>query len=214
MRTFIDNIIVLALEGCLLHELPKVFTTIGVQDMKSESPSLLRSLASEHKEIRRRREILQETIDDLNRALKKCEDKLEGFDLDDYEIPDFEFENHQPTIQVSSPHHPVDNDIAATERVTTPIHRPHSRSPSSTSAISDITGHTASSSVNLPSNGYESPSSSLITPERVTSPYQQGDKRLARFRRARSTSSTNPNPLSRSGSPNMMARSSEQEEEL
>src|SRR5215469_2002215 len=211
MRTFIDNVIVLALEGCLLHELDKVFTTIGVQDMRSTNPTLLRGLASEPKEIRRKREILQETIDDLKRALKKCEDKLEGFDLDDYKISDFEFDNHRPTIQVSSPHHPVDHDVSTLDRVTTPIHRPHSRSPSSTSAVSDITGHTTSSSVNPSSKGYESPNSSLIAPDRAASPYSQSGKGLARFRRARSASSTKFNSLSRSGSPNMMARGSEEE---
>lgn len=211
MRTFIDNVIVLALEGCLLHGLDQVFTTIGVQDMKSTNPSLLKSLASEPKHIRRRRETLQETVDDLNRALKKCDDKLDGFDFDDYEILDVEPDNRRPAIQVSSPHDLVDHDGASPDRVPAPIHRPHSRSPSSTSAVSDISGQTASGTINLPSKEYESSNSSLNAPVRAASPYRRGDNGSAPFHGQKSTSWTNLNSLSQSGSPNMMAEDSDEE---
>lgn len=211
MRTFIDNVIVLAIEGCLMQGLDQVFTTIGVQDMKSKNPSLLRSLASEPKEIRRRRETLQETIDDLDRALKKCEDKLDGFDLDDYEISEFEINNHQPAIQVSSPHDPADNDVASLDRVTTPIHKSHLRSSSSTSAASDLTGHTTSSSINPPLKEYGSSNSSFVAPDRATSPYPQSGKSSARSRRAGMIPLTNLNSRSRSGSSNTMAQESDVE---
>jgi|SRR5579871_4772254 len=208
MRTFIDNIIVLALEGCLLQELDQVFTTIGVQDMKSKNPSLLRTLASEPKEIRRKRETLQETIDDLGRALKKCEDKLDGSDLDDYEISKFELDSHQPAIQVSSPNDPIDNDLAPMDKVTTPIRNSHFRSPSSTSVVSDFSGQTTSSSVNLSSKEYGSPNSSFVASD---SPNLQGGKGSARSRRARMIPLRKSTSLSRSSSPNIMARGSEEE---
>jgi len=179
--------------------------------MKSTNPLLLRRLASEPKEIRRRRETLQETIDDLDRALKKCEDKLDGFDLDDYEISDLDYDNSQPAIQVSSPHDAADNDVRPLDRVTTPIHKSHSHSTSSISTVSDFNGHNISSSVNPPSKEYESPNSWFITPDRATSPYSQSGKSSARSRRARMNPLTNLNSLSRSGSPNIVVRGSEEE---
>ncbi|RYP79473.1 hypothetical protein DL770_006654 [Monosporascus sp. CRB-9-2] len=69
LRTFTDNVIVLAIENCLVRDLPSVFTTRTVSCME---PAKLEKLASESPEIQQERTELQEEIDALTKGLESC----------------------------------------------------------------------------------------------------------------------------------------------
>ena len=69
LQTFTDNVIVLAVENCLLIELPGIFTTERVIDMDDDE---LERLASESAEIIEERARLQGEYDALRKGLKAC----------------------------------------------------------------------------------------------------------------------------------------------
>ncbi|KAI0002774.1 P-loop containing nucleoside triphosphate hydrolase protein [Xylariaceae sp. FL0662B] len=69
LRTFTDNVIVLAIENCLIRDLPSIFTTEKVNQMDD---SELACLASESPEIQVNRNELQAEYDALKRGLELC----------------------------------------------------------------------------------------------------------------------------------------------
>ncbi|RYP76351.1 hypothetical protein DL771_001790 [Monosporascus sp. 5C6A] len=69
LRTFTDNVIVLAIENCLVRDLPNVFTTRAVNRME---PAKLEQLASESPDIQQERAELQGEIDALTKGLESC----------------------------------------------------------------------------------------------------------------------------------------------
>ncbi|KAK8029433.1 hypothetical protein PG993_010724 [Apiospora rasikravindrae] len=69
LRTFTDNVIVLAVENCLIEELPSIFTTDMVNQMDDAE---LNRLASESEEVREERAQLQKEHDALKEGLRSC----------------------------------------------------------------------------------------------------------------------------------------------
>lgn len=69
LRTFTDNIIILAIENCLIQQLPSIFTTEMVNQMDDTE---LDRLASESEDIREERAQLQKEHDALKEGLKSC----------------------------------------------------------------------------------------------------------------------------------------------
>ncbi|RYO92173.1 hypothetical protein DL766_003199 [Monosporascus sp. MC13-8B] len=65
LRTFTDNVIVLAIENCLIRDLPNVFTTHAVNRME---PTKLEQLASESPDIQQERTELKEEIEALTKG--------------------------------------------------------------------------------------------------------------------------------------------------
>lgn len=68
--TFIENVINLAVENCLICDIPSILTPVGVSRMTEET---LRSLASESDEILSKREVLQEQTRLLREGLRICQ---------------------------------------------------------------------------------------------------------------------------------------------
>jgi hypothetical protein len=69
LRTFVDNVINLAVESCLVRDIPDVLTPRKVGEMNSDR---LKQLASESEELQERRQTLQEQVDILRDALRVC----------------------------------------------------------------------------------------------------------------------------------------------
>ncbi|KAI1209457.1 P-loop containing nucleoside triphosphate hydrolase protein [Annulohypoxylon truncatum] len=69
LRTFTDNMIVLAIENCLIRDLPSIFTSEKVNQMEDNE---LERLASESPEIKLERKELQEEYDALMKGLQIC----------------------------------------------------------------------------------------------------------------------------------------------
>lgn len=69
LRTFTDNVIILAIENCLVRDLPNVFTTRVVNRMHR---SELERLASESPDIQQERIELQAEHDSLKKGLAAC----------------------------------------------------------------------------------------------------------------------------------------------
>ncbi|KAI1764092.1 P-loop containing nucleoside triphosphate hydrolase protein [Hypoxylon sp. FL1150] len=69
LRTFTDNVIVLAIENVLIKDLPSIFTTERVNQMEDEE---LERLASESPEVQMDRQELEKELDDLKKGLKIC----------------------------------------------------------------------------------------------------------------------------------------------
>ncbi|KAI1073392.1 P-loop containing nucleoside triphosphate hydrolase protein [Whalleya microplaca] len=69
LRTFTDNVIVLAVENCLIRDLPSIFTTDKVNQMEDNE---LERLASESPEIQIERREVQAEYDALKKGLKLC----------------------------------------------------------------------------------------------------------------------------------------------
>ncbi|KAK8015118.1 hypothetical protein PG990_008414 [Apiospora arundinis] len=69
LRTFIDNIMILAIENCLVQDIPSIFTTEMVSQMDDAE---LDRLASESEDIRDERVQLQKEHDALKEGLKHC----------------------------------------------------------------------------------------------------------------------------------------------
>jgi hypothetical protein len=76
-RTFIDNTVLLVLEGCLIYDLPQIFSPSIVFKMKDD---LLEEITSEPSEYARLRQEWSQERDDLNAALVKCKAKLGSSD--------------------------------------------------------------------------------------------------------------------------------------
>ncbi|KAK7976570.1 hypothetical protein PG989_015033 [Apiospora arundinis] len=69
LRTFIDNVMILAIENCLVQDIPSIFTTEMVSQMDDAE---LDRLASESEDIRDERVQLQKEPDALKEGLKYC----------------------------------------------------------------------------------------------------------------------------------------------
>ncbi|KAJ9130724.1 Interferon-induced GTP-binding protein Mx3 [Pleurostoma richardsiae] len=69
LRTFTENVINLAVEGCLVCDLPSILTTRKVDKMPDD---ILRELALESEEVQIERQILQEEVKMLEEALTRC----------------------------------------------------------------------------------------------------------------------------------------------
>lgn len=69
LRTFTDNMIVLAIENVLIKDLPSIFTTERVNQMEDDE---LKRLASESPEIQVDRKELEKEYDDLKKGLQIC----------------------------------------------------------------------------------------------------------------------------------------------
>ena len=69
LEIFTDNVINLAIENCLVCDIPNILTTTEVGGMKEDR---LKALASESEEVQAHRTMLQEQVDILRRGLQKC----------------------------------------------------------------------------------------------------------------------------------------------
>lgn len=69
LGTFIDNVINLAIENCLIDQVPIILTTAEVDKMEEGE---LSELASESEEVQAQRQILQDQVKILRDGLKKC----------------------------------------------------------------------------------------------------------------------------------------------
>ncbi|KAI2601738.1 P-loop containing nucleoside triphosphate hydrolase protein [Hypoxylon sp. NC1633] len=69
LRTFTDNVVVLAVENCLIRDLPSIFTTEKMNQMEVDE---LERLASESPEIQVERQELQAEYDALMKGLHIC----------------------------------------------------------------------------------------------------------------------------------------------
>ncbi|OAA74852.1 Dynamin, GTPase domain protein [Akanthomyces lecanii RCEF 1005] len=68
-RTFLDNVTNLAVEGCLIQQLPSIFTSKQVAAMDE---STLNKLASESSNVKSRRDQLSQEIESLKTGLEQC----------------------------------------------------------------------------------------------------------------------------------------------
>lgn len=69
LRTFTDNVVILAIENCLVRDLPNLFTTRVVNRMQQAE---LKQLASESPDIRQERTEVQAEYDALKKGLEAC----------------------------------------------------------------------------------------------------------------------------------------------
>ena len=69
LRTFTDNLINLAIESCLIQDLPNLFTPRLVNDLDN---ARLANLAAESEEVRNYRLQLQKDIKLLQQGLEQC----------------------------------------------------------------------------------------------------------------------------------------------
>ncbi|OCK76112.1 hypothetical protein K432DRAFT_360967 [Lepidopterella palustris CBS 459.81] len=146
LRTFIDNVVSLIIDNCLVYELPDLFTPNKVQDIARKNKSLLQALASEPPETSNRRKTLEEEREDLQNALDDCKNQLG--DLNMYMIRDprpFDSSPVPPFVNVLPPKSsPVASPYASPyldyrSDSSTPSRRPHSRASSLHSVVLDST---------------------------------------------------------------------------
>ncbi|KAI1800098.1 P-loop containing nucleoside triphosphate hydrolase protein [Daldinia bambusicola] len=69
LRTFVDNVVVLAVENCLISDLPSILTTAKINEMED---SELERLASESPEVQTERKELQAEYEALEKGLQIC----------------------------------------------------------------------------------------------------------------------------------------------
>ncbi|KAJ8125531.1 hypothetical protein O1611_g8108 [Lasiodiplodia mahajangana] len=69
LRNFTDNVIILAIENCLIRELPTILTTNAVAQMKDD---MLEKLAAESADIQEQRTELQTECEKLEKGLDLC----------------------------------------------------------------------------------------------------------------------------------------------
>lgn len=69
-RTFIENVVNLVVENCLICDIPSILTPKKVNRMSEET---LRDLASESHEVLLKREVLQEQTRTLREGLRICQ---------------------------------------------------------------------------------------------------------------------------------------------
>jgi hypothetical protein len=70
LRTFIDNLINLAVESCLVRDLPNILDPMEVHKL---GPETVEELASESAEVRSQRWRLKNEVDILREGLRKCQ---------------------------------------------------------------------------------------------------------------------------------------------
>jgi hypothetical protein len=69
LRIFTENVMVLAIENCLIRKVPDIFETGMVDKMDDE---MLARLASETRVVRDEREMLEHDLEVLGRGLNEC----------------------------------------------------------------------------------------------------------------------------------------------
>jgi hypothetical protein len=69
LRVFTDNVVTLALENCLISDIPNILSPEKVYDMADDKVT---ALAAESKHIRREREELQLQLGKLRMGLAAC----------------------------------------------------------------------------------------------------------------------------------------------
>ncbi|KAI1479949.1 P-loop containing nucleoside triphosphate hydrolase protein, partial [Daldinia eschscholtzii] len=69
LRTFVDNVVVLAVENCLIRDLPSILTTAKIHEMEDNE---LERLASESPEVQIERKELQSEYEALEKGLQIC----------------------------------------------------------------------------------------------------------------------------------------------
>jgi len=70
LKVFANNVMILALENCLVSEIPDILTPDNVQGMSDE---IVVSLASESKQIKTEREDLQGQLTKLQAGFAACQ---------------------------------------------------------------------------------------------------------------------------------------------
>ncbi|KAL2148926.1 hypothetical protein VTH82DRAFT_1612 [Thermothelomyces myriococcoides] len=70
LRTFVDNVINLAAESCLIRDIPTILTPMKVDGMPTET---LDELASESEEVQIQRRSLEDEVKILREGLRKCQ---------------------------------------------------------------------------------------------------------------------------------------------
>jgi len=69
-RAFIENVINLAVESCLVRDIPAILTPKRVDQMDSET---LKELASESEDVHAERTQLQRQVNILREGLRRCQ---------------------------------------------------------------------------------------------------------------------------------------------
>lgn len=69
LRVFTDNIMILALENCLISDIPNILTPDKVYDMRDEDAE---ALAAESEQIQTERNRLQSQLERLRKGLAAC----------------------------------------------------------------------------------------------------------------------------------------------
>lgn len=69
LSTFTDNVLILAIENCLIRKIPEMFQSTMVNSMDDE---MLARLGSETRSVREEREILQQDLEILGGGLTEC----------------------------------------------------------------------------------------------------------------------------------------------
>lgn len=69
LSTFTDNILILAVENCLIRKVPEMFQSTMVTSMDDD---MLARLASETRSVREEREMLQQDLEILDSGLREC----------------------------------------------------------------------------------------------------------------------------------------------
>jgi hypothetical protein len=80
MRTFINNVVSLVIEGALLDGLSLMFSSNRVQEMRfNKETDLFEALANEPEAIQIQREKAKQEDEDLEKAIDSCKEKLGHF---------------------------------------------------------------------------------------------------------------------------------------
>ena len=79
IRVFMDNIVVLAVEGCLIDGLTDVFNPTEVAQMDK---ALIKKLAEEDKLTQKQRKMLDKKIEDLEDAQRICRRSISSIRLE------------------------------------------------------------------------------------------------------------------------------------
>jgi len=69
LRVFADNLMILALENCLISDIPNILSPDKVYGMSDET---VEALAAESKQIQRDRKELQSQLEKLRKGLAAC----------------------------------------------------------------------------------------------------------------------------------------------
>ena len=69
LKVFVDNIIILAIENCLICELPSILEPNRVNNMTDDT---IKELVAESDEVTEERRRLQKALTSLNEGLKAC----------------------------------------------------------------------------------------------------------------------------------------------
>ncbi len=69
LRTFTENVMVLAVENCLLRSIPDIFEPVMVSRMENEEVA---TMAAETRAVREEREMLERDLATLEKGLGEC----------------------------------------------------------------------------------------------------------------------------------------------